>query len=191
MKILSVPVTILFVGVLLFTFNIKKEVIKEPSNFQEVLIETKTFWEKEVGNKVRTPIRPTLDWSIYPNVLAYCYQQPGNKFISFNYSLINEVGKGNMDFVFQVILHEYTHCEAGIGHIEMYGHFMNDGGAPFLNKEQVKEQFIDYVKYYRSFYNKLFREPEDLNNMYALIIQKDAEGNMVIKCPCKQCMGLK
>ena len=191
MRILSIPVTMLFVGVMLLTINIKQEVIKEPSNFAEVLTEVKAFWEEETGNKVKTPIRPELNWERYEGVLAYCYQQPGNKFLAFNYALINEYGKGNMDFVFQVILHEYTHCEASIGHVEMYGHYMNNGGAPFLTKEQVKEQFIDYVKYYRTFYDKLFRVEEDATNMYALMIEKDANGNVTIKCPCKQCMGLK
>jgi hypothetical protein len=27
--------------------------------------------------------------------------------------------------------------------------------------------------------------------MYALIIEKDANGTVTIKCPCRQCMGLK
>ena len=190
MKILSIPVTILFVGVMLLTFNIKQEVIKEPSSFIEVLSEVKTFWKNETGKDVTTPIKPELNWEKYPGTLAYCYQQYGNKHISFNYNLINKHSKNNMDFVFQVILHEYTHCEGSVGHIEMFGHYMNNGGSPLLTKEQIKIQFIDYLKYYRTFYNKLFRVEEDLNGMYALIIKKDANGKITIKCPCRQCMGL-
>ena len=177
--LISIPLSIFFFGIILSTLQPAK-LVKKSENFNEVHIEVKKFFKEVIGFDVKTPTRPTLDWTVYPNVLAYCYQQPGNKFISFNYSLINEVGQGNMEFVFQVILHEYTHCEASIGHIEMYGHFMNDGGAPFLTEKQVKEQFVDYVKYYRTFYDKLFPKEEDVTDMYALQIERNKDGTLIL-----------
>lgn len=180
---------ILAAGIITSVINIKEKEYK--NNFEGTLTEVKDYWKDVTGKEPNTPIRPTLDWRPYPNTLAFCWMQPGNKYISFNYALINKYAKEYPDVIFQVILHEYAHCEASIGHIEMFGHFMNDGGAPWLNKDQVKDQFKDYVKYYKKFYNKYFREEEDLDNMYALMIQEDAEGNLIIKCPCKQCMGLK
>ena len=177
--LISIPLSIFFFGIILSTLQPAK-LVKKPQNFNEVHTEVKKFFKEEVGFDVKTPTRPTLDWTIYPNVLAYCYQGQGNKFISFNYSFINEVGQGNMEFVFQVILHEYTHCEASVGHIEMYGHFMNDGGAMFLKEKQVRVQFINFVKYYRSFYNELFQEPSMEDSMYALTIERDDNGTLIL-----------
>ncbi len=187
---LSFVLFILLIGIATSTINSKKEKVYT-NNFQGSLLEVQDFFKSIVGKKVKTPIRPTLDWSQHPNTLAYCWLQPGNEFISFNYSLINKYAKGNSDFVFQVILHEYTHCEGGIGHIEMQGHYMNDGGNPALTKDQIKEQFKHYLKYYREFYSNYMREEDDMNQVYALIIEKDANGNVTIKCPCKACIGLK
>ena len=187
---LSFVLSILLIGIA--TLSIKSTTNKIYTNdFQGTLLEVQDFWEDVTGNKVDTDIRPTFDWSIYPNVLAYCMMQPGNKFISFNYSLINEYANNNPAFAFQVILHEYTHCQGSIGHIEMYGHFMNDGGAPWLTKDSIKIQFQDYVDYYNKFYGKYMREEEDLNATYALVIKKDNNGTITIKCPCKACIGLK
>ena len=180
---------ILALGIATSAINIKEK--EYTNNFQGSLLEVQYYWADVLGKKPITPIRPTLDWRPYPNVLAFCWNQPGNKYISFNYALINQYAKEYPDVIFQVILHEYAHCEASIGHIEMFGHFMNDGGAPWLTVSQIKEQFKDYTKYYKKFYNKYFRKEEDLNGMYALIIEKDAKGNLIIKCPCKTCMGLK
>ena len=80
-------------------------------------------------------------------------------------------------------------CEGNVGHIQMPGHFQNDGGNPFLTKAEVKEQFKGFLKYYRQFYRIFGREETDLNAMYALTIQEDAEGNLKTSCPCTQCTG--
>lgn len=180
---------ILAVGIVTSVINIKDK--KYENNFQGSLSEVKDYWKQVIGKEPVTPIKPTLDWRSYPNTLAFCWTQPGNKYISFNHSLIDQYAKEFPEVIFQIILHEYTHCEANIGHIEMYGHFMDNGGAPWISKDEVKEQFKDYVKYYKKFYNKLFREEEDLNTMYALILERDKDGKMVIKCPCKSCAGIK
>ena len=186
---LSFVSIILAVGLITVVVNIKEK--EYTNNFNGTLLEVRDFWEETTGKKPKTPIKPTLNWKPFPNTLAFCWTQPGNEYISFNYQLINKYAKEYPDVIFQVILHEYTHCEAGIGHIEMFGHFMNDGGAPWLTKSKVKKQFKDYIKYYRSFYNNYFRKEEDLNNMYALIIEEDSQGNLIIKCPCKACAGIK
>jgi hypothetical protein len=180
---------ILALGIATSAINIKDK--KYNNNFEGTLSEVKDYWKEVIGKEPNTPIMSTSNWNAYPNTLAFCWTQPGNKFISFNHNLINEYAKEYPEVIFQIILHEYTHCEANIGHVEMFGHFMNNGGAPWLNKDQVKEQFKDYVKYYKKFYNKLFREEEDLNTMYALILERDKDGKMVIKCPCKSCAGIK
>ena len=112
-----------------------------PTNqtFEEIHQEVKDFFKSQVGESVKTPIKDTFDWkynSSLKGVLAYCYLAPNNTFITFNYDLIKETSKGNMDFVYQVILHEYVHCEGRVGHMQMWGHFMNDGGAPWLTSRR-------------------------------------------------------
>jgi hypothetical protein len=186
---LSFVSIILAVGLITAVINVKEK--EYTDDFSGTLSEVRDFWLETTGKKPKTPIRPLLDWRPYPNVLAFCYTQPGNKYISFNYQLINKYAKIYPNVIFQVILHEYSHCEADIGHIEMSGHFMDAGGAPWLTKNEVKGQFKDYIKYYRFFYNKYFRKEEDINNMYALIIEEDSQGNLIIKCPCKTCTGIK
>ena len=186
---LSFVSIILMVGIATSVINIKDK--KYNNNFEGTLTEVKDYWKEVIGKEPITPIKPTSNWRAYPNTLAFCWTQPGNKYISFNYQLINKYAKEYPEVVFQIILHEYTHCEANIGHVEMFGHFMNNGGAPWLNKDQVKDQFESYVKYYKDFYNKYFREEDDLNNMYALILERNENGEMVIKCPCKSCAGIK
>jgi hypothetical protein len=186
---LSFVSIILMVGIATSVINIKDK--KYNNNFEGTLTEVKDYWKEVIGKEPNTPIVPTSNWSAYPNTLAFCWSSPDNKFISFNHLLINEYAKDYPEVIFQIILHEYVHCEANIGHVEMFGHFMNNGGAPWLNKDQVKDQFKDYIKYYKKFYNKYFREEEDLNNMYALILERDQNGKMVIKCPCKACAGIK
>lgn len=181
---------ILFGGIILSTFN--KPQVNEVKTFGESIEEVQNFFEDVVGRPVNTPIISTLNWHTDPrlsNILAYCWLQPGNKYITFNYGLIQQVVKetGNSDLIFQVILHEYTHCEANMGHVQMYGHFMNDGGAPWLNKKDVKNQFKQFVKYYFKFYRNYFREEEDLTNMYALTIERDANGKIKTKCTCNMC----
>jgi hypothetical protein len=186
---LSFVSIILMVGIATSVINIKDK--KYNNNFEGTLTEVKDYWKEVIGKEPNTPIMPTSNWSAYPNTLAFCWSSPDNKFISFNHLLINEYAKDYPEVIFQIILHEYVHCEANIGHVEMFGHFMNNGGAPWLNKDKVKDQFKDYIKYYKKFYNKYFREEEDLNNMYALILERDQNGKMVIKCPCKACAGIK
>ena len=170
--------------------------IYEPKTFKEKLVEVQDFFEEAVGEKVSTPVKETYEWfSDYrlKNVLAYCWLEKNNKFITFNHSLIAKFEKkvNNKDILFQIILHEYTHCEGAIGHIEMYGHFMNDGGSPWLSKNQVKDQFKHYLKYYRQFYKNLGREEEDLGRAHALTISIDKDGNIRTQCTCSSCLGLE
>lgn len=187
-----------FVSAILFVLMITSYKEKQYTNdFAGSLEESTDYWLDVIGKEPTTPIRDIgnrwkTDYSLR-NVLAYCMLRPQDKYITFNHDLINQMVNetGNADLVFQVIMHEYTHCEAQIGHLQMYGHFMNDGGAPWLDKNEVKDQFKDYVDYYRNFYSKHFREEQDLNTLYALTIEKDAEGNVVIKCPCSECTGLR
>ena len=166
----------------------------EPTNFEETLEEVREFWKDEVGRLPVTPIKETRSdiWKYrrdLQGVLAYCWTDPNNKYITFNHDLINITAQGNMDLVFQVILHEYTHCEANIGHLQMGGHFMNDGGYPYLTKEEVKTQFTDFRHYYNKFYTKFWRDERDLDDMYALIIERDANGKLKTKCNCTLCAG--
>ena len=79
---LSFLLSILLIGIACLAVKGSNKVYT--NNFQGTLLEVQDFWEDTTGNKVDTDIRPTLDWSIYPNILAYCMMQPGNKFISFN-----------------------------------------------------------------------------------------------------------
>lgn len=196
-KFIGIIIGLLFVvGVFTLAPSLKP-VDPGPKTFEEIHQEVKDFYKKEVGFDVRTPVRETYDWNFnqqLSGVLAYCWLAPDNKFITFNHELIQQTAKGNMDFVFQVILHEYTHCEGNVGHIQMPGHFQNDGGNPELTKAQVKEQFKDFLTYYRKFYRKLqdfdFREEDDLNAIYALTIETDANGKIKLKCPCSTCSGI-
>ena len=91
-----------------------KQVDTGPKTFEEIHQEVKDFYKKEVGYDVRTPIKDIGEQTwLYrqdlKGVLAYCWIQPGQEYITFNHNLINKYAKDNMDFVFQVILHEYTH----------------------------------------------------------------------------------
>ena len=162
--------------------------------FEEQHQEVREFWKEQTGEYPDTPIQDFVMGAAGPGegVLAYCWLEPGKEYIAWNYDLIESVAAGNKDFLFQVAIHEYSHCQGRIGHIEMYGHFMNNGGHPELTKDEVKEQFIDYAKYYNEFYRKLFAKPEDdLNALYALTIETDANGQVKITCPCKACAGLR
>ena len=191
----------IFVGLILLIGTAMSIEPKQKDNlmtFDAVLSEVQTFYNKEVGYPVRTPIKE-FDYDVWGMeqsnaILAYCYLDPNNKYIAFNHPVIERALErgNNPDFVFQIIMHEYVHCEGNVGHIEMFGHFMNDGGYPALSKEEVKDQFKDYLKYYRNFYNKFeprFKEEEDLNKVHALTISVDADGNIKTSCTCSQCTG--
>ena len=190
--VLLITFIILVFGTAIIT---KNNIKKEPTNFEETLTEVQQFWKSQVGVVPRTPIKETRSdiWKYrrdLQGVLAYCWTEQGNEYITFNHDLINLYADGNMDFVFQVIIHEYTHCEAHIGHIEMGGHYMNNGGYPPLTKEEVKDQFKDFRKYYNMFYTKFWRDEKDLNDMYALIIERDSNGKIKTKCSCSLCTGV-
>ena len=127
--------------------------------FIQQLKEVKEFYKANVGFDIKTQIVKILEWDPNSSVVAYCRPSNGDfpKYVSFNHNLIKRITTNNPDMVFQIILHEFVHCEGGIGHIQMQGHFMNDGGNPALSKEETKKQFINYLEYYRLFYSNLKR----------------------------------
>lgn len=196
--IFSVLILFLIIGSALLT-NVKDK--PKQQTFEEILLDTQLWYKKQVGNLPNTPIRDIGDewkWNTsLKNILAYCMLQSGNKYITFNHDLINEMVRetGNKDLVFQVIIHEYTHCEGNIGHIQMYGHYMNDGGSPWLYQNEVKKQFKSFLKFYRKHYRTLrtdqLKPEDDLDLYYALKIKKDANGNLSTSCTCNICLGIK
>ena len=129
---------------------------KASVTFQAEYKEVHQFYLETVGGKITTQTVEILDWDKNSSVLAYCRPSYDNlypKYITFNHKLINELYGNNPDVMFQIILHEYVHCEGGIGHIQMPNHFMNDGGNNKLTKAETKKQFVDFLEYYRKFYN--------------------------------------
>ena len=128
-------------------------------HFNNMLKQVREFYKAVVGFDVKTQVVEILIWDPNSSILAYCRPSNGDypKYLAFNHNLIKQVTRDNLDMVFQVILHEYTHCEGGIAHIQMQGHFMNDGGNPDLSIAETKVQFIDFLQYYRKFYKTLKR----------------------------------
>lgn len=194
----SILILFLIIGSALLS---NKEVKPKEMTFENILSDAQSFYKNQVGNLPNTPIRDIgSEWYLNPglkHVLAYCMLTPGDKYITFNHGLINQMVKetGNKDLVFQVILHEYTHCEGHIGHIQMYGHYMNDGGSPWLYENEVKDQFKSFLKFYRKHYRTLrtdqIKPEDDLDLYYALMIEKDANGNIRSKCTCSTCLGIE
>lgn len=129
----------------LFTFNVNAQTEQQKNykynlKLSNSLKEVRAFYKEVTGTDITVQVVNIKEFPDSSQVVAFC--QPGNEhipdYVSFNQKLLSQMSD---DLFFQVILHEFVHCEYKIGHLQMNNFFMNDGGAPSLTKEQVKAQF--------------------------------------------------
>jgi len=178
MKKLGIFYTIIFTIILItFSFNanahnlsIKQEVHTDapmdtdPNNvsinmdlymteFDKQMEDVRAFFKEVTGKDVKTQVSNIENFPDTSGVVAYCMPTTRDTpaFLAFNHKLLSTM----QDDIFQVILHEYVHCEYKIGHIQIGGSFMNDGGNPGLTKEQVKKQFVLFHKWYMDNYEAM------------------------------------
>ncbi len=168
MKKLGIFYTILFTLILItFSFNSNavhnddpttQVIVKDPTElymaeFNKQMKAVRSFFKEVTGRDTRTQVSNIQNYPESSQVVAFC--MPANRdtpsFLSFNHKLLQTM----QDDIFQVILHEFTHCEYGIGHLQIGGSFMNDGGNPGLTIEQVKKQFVLFHKFYMDNYRAM------------------------------------
>ena len=143
--------TIIFVFIALVGSANANTALKGP-NFDKIQLEVKELFKEVTGQSIRTQTVDIGIWDPYSSIVAYCRPGDGNypTYITFNHFLLN---KFNPEVQFQVVLHEYIHCEFRIGHLQIANHFMNDGGNPALTKAQTIEQFKKLKDFMFDFWN--------------------------------------
>ena len=173
MSKLKIFYTILFLIILItFTLNAKahnfeavhngdpqaEAIVKEPTalymaEFDKQMAEVRLFFKEVTGQDTSTQVSDVRNFPNTSQVVAYCMPTTRDtpSFLAFNHKLLQTMPED----IFQVILHEFTHCEYGIGHLQIGGSFMNDGGNPSLPIEKVKKQFVIFHKFYMDNYKAM------------------------------------
>jgi len=152
-------IIILSIILTIFSFNAKAQhsnVVSEyqyKQEFNKTLEEVRAYFKEVTGRDTTTQISNINNFPATSQIIAYCMPNTRDtpSFLAFNHTLLKTMPED----MFQIILHEFVHCEYRIGHIQVGGSFMNDSGNQGLSVEKVKKQFVLFHKWYMDNYEAM------------------------------------